>query len=75
MRDKFEDKKDDPGMMSQLNKLDKLIDQLQQQEAGYLGELIRLTVSIMQLSRLTFYVHEILFTEAMCIHRNWMIPS
>ena len=45
MREKFEDKKDEPGMMTQLNKLDKLIDQLQQQESGYLGELIRLSVS------------------------------
>ena len=33
-------------MLTQLNKLDKLIDQLQQQESGYLGELIRLTVGV-----------------------------
>ena len=44
MREKFVDKKDEPGMMTQLKKLDKLIDQLQQQESGYFGELIRLTV-------------------------------
>ncbi len=32
--------------MTQLNKLDKLIDQLQQQESGFLGELLRLMVKL-----------------------------
>lgn len=36
-----------PGVQTQLNKLDKLIDQLQQQESGYLGELMRLTVLVL----------------------------
>ena len=35
-------------MMTQLNKLDKLIEQLQQQESGYLGELLRLMVGYQQ---------------------------
>ena len=33
-------------MLVQLNKLDKLVEQLQEQESGYLGELLRLMVRV-----------------------------
>jgi hypothetical protein len=36
-------------MPTQLNKLDKLIDQLQQQESGYLAELIQLMVGVLSM--------------------------